>query len=452
VGHVTNYHARWVLPITCAPITNGTVSVEGSLIAYVGGRAGAPRGDDVDLGEALLLPGLVNTHTHLELTAMRGLLPGMPFVPWIRALTEARSAVLSDEAMLDAAHWGIVEGLLRGVTTYADTSASGVVVRALRDRGVRGIMYQEVFGPAAEQRVVALATLRARLDALRPFETDLVRLGVSPHAPYTVHEDLLIDATAYAVGAGMPVAIHLAESEAEIAFLREADGPFAEGLRARGIPVVRRSHSPVHFLKELGVTIARPLLIHCVQVDPTDIDFIAEYGCPVAHCPASNAVLGHGIAPVREMLDAGIVVGLGSDSLASNDRIDLLEEARLAMLFQNARLARPDALTPADAVTLATLGGARALGLDARIGSLEPGKDADLAAFSLADGRGGSMAGDPWDAALTATSGPAALVTVAGHERVREGRVLGSDTAPLAARVAESMAALAAWRRRLPSH
>src|SRR6185437_5375902 len=104
------------------------------------------------------------------------------------------------------------------------TSASGVVVRALRDRGVRGIMYQEVFGPAAEQRVGALDALRARLDALRPLETDLVRLGVSPHAPYTVHEDLLVDATAYAVGAGLPVAIHLAESTAEISFLREAAG------------------------------------------------------------------------------------------------------------------------------------------------------------------------------------------------------------------------------------
>jgi 5-methylthioadenosine/S-adenosylhomocysteine deaminase len=199
----------------------------------------------------------------------------------------------------------------------------------------------------------------------------------------------------------------------------------------------------------LGVVLARPLLIHCVKVDESDIAFIAEHGCPVAHCPASNAALGHGIAPLREMLDAGVVVGLGSDSLASNDRIDILGEGRLAMLLQNARLGRPAALTPADAVALATIGGARALGLETRIGTLEPGKDADLAAFSLSAVRQSAIE-DPWEAALAAAATPAILVTVAGRELVRDGQVRGVDTTGLAARVAESMAALAAWRRGLP--
>ena len=335
-----NYHARWVVPVTRPPLAHATVSVEGSRIAYVGPRADAPPGEPVELGDAVLLPGLVNVHTHLELTAMRGLFTGMEFVTWLRTLTRARDEVMTNDAMLDAARWGIVEGLLAGTTTYGDTSASGVVLQALIDMGVRGIMYQEVFGPAPEQRQPALAELRTKIDALRPLETDLVHLGVSPHAPYTVHEDLLIDASAFAIGAALPVAIHLAESHAEIAFLREGEGPFADKLRARGISVVRRSHSPVHLLVELGVVLARPLLIHCVQVDETDIAFIAQYGCPVAHCPASNAALRHGIAPLREMLDAGVVVGLGSDSAASNDRTDILEEARLAASFQSSRLHR----------------------------------------------------------------------------------------------------------------
>ena len=119
---------------------------------------------------------------------------------------------------------------------------------------------------------------------------------------------------AFAVGAGMPVAIHLAESEAEIAFLRDGEGPFADGLRARGFQSsVGRTHRCI-LLVELGVVLGRPLLIHCVRVDETDIAFIAEYGCPVAHCPTSNAMLGHGVAPLRELLDAGAIVGLGSDS------------------------------------------------------------------------------------------------------------------------------------------
>ncbi len=305
-------------------------------------------------------------------------------------------------------------------------------------------------GRLSRQRESALATLRAQIAALRPWESDLVRLGVSPHAPYTVHEDLLIDAVAFAVGAGMPVAIHLAESEDEIRFLRDGEGPFAEGLRARGIPVVRRSHSPVHLLVELGVVLGRPLLIHCVRVDETDIAFIAEYGCPVAHCPTSNAILGHGVAPLREMLDAGVIVGLGSDSLASNDRLDVLGEARQALLLQRARLNRSTALSSVEAVTLATVGGARALGLEARVGTLEPGKEADLAAFPLASDRL-PPTDDPWDAALAAAERHAILVTVAGRELVRDGCLQGVETADLRSRVAASSAALTAWRQRLPS-
>jgi 5-methylthioadenosine/S-adenosylhomocysteine deaminase len=447
---ITNYHARWVLPITSAPIADGTVSVDGARIAYVGARSGAPAGAAVELGSAILLPGLVNTHTHLELTAMRGLLPGMAFVPWIRALTQARAAALTDESMLDGARWGIAQGLAAGITTYADTSSSGVVLQAMRDLCVRGIMYQEVFGPAAEQRTAALEGLRARVELLRPLETDLVRLGVSPHAPYTVHEDLLIDTAAFGLGAGLPVAIHLAESDAEVRFLRDAEGPFADGLRARGIPVVRRSYSPVHLLVELGVVLARPLLIHCVKMEESDIAFVAQYECPVAHCPASNAELGHGIAPIRELLDAGVTVGLGSDSLASNDRLDILYEARLATLLQSARLRRPHAVTPREAVTLATFTGARALGLERRVGSLEIGKEADLAAFPV-EPHAAVLANDPWEAVLGAAGRPAVLVTVAGQVRVRDGRVLDLDLEGLGPRVRASAAALASWRQRLSS-
>jgi cytosine/adenosine deaminase-related metal-dependent hydrolase len=130
------------------PIENGTVTVDGTRIAFVGPRREAPKGNDVDLGDAVLLPGLVNAHTHLELTAMRGLLEGLEFVEWIRTLTAARMAVLDDTAMLDSARAGIGEGLLAGITTYADTCSSGVSLHAMREMGVRGIMYQEVFGPA----------------------------------------------------------------------------------------------------------------------------------------------------------------------------------------------------------------------------------------------------------------------------------------------------------------
>ncbi|HZS61051.1 MAG TPA: amidohydrolase family protein [Gemmatimonadaceae bacterium] len=445
---MSRYHARWVVPIHTAPIENGTVVVEGRKIAWVGPRREAPKGDrDVDLGDAVLLPGLVNAHTHLELTAMRGFLEGLDFVQWIRTLTAARAAVLDEAQMLDSARLGIAEGLQAGITTYADTCSSGVAIQAMRDLGVRGIMYQEVFGPAPEQRDAAMAGLAAAIDRLRPLESDLVRLGVSPHAPYTVSDDLMIDASAYAVRHRMPVAIHLAESREEIAFLREGEGPFAQALRARGIDVVRRSHSPVHWLVEMGVMMAHPLLIHCVQVDADDISFIGEWSCPVAHCPASNAKLGHGIAPIREMLGKDVVVGLGSDSVASNNAMDLLAEARQAVLTQNAAMGRPDALGARQVLRLATMGGAQALGLAGQIGSLEAGKDADLAAFPL-DSLRAMPVFDPEIALVFALPGTAArLVTVAGRERVRDGHLVeGTLDGAVTDRVRASARALAAWR------
>lgn len=445
--HTRVYHARWVLPITSPPIEDGAVAVDAAgRIAYVGARGGAPNAGEVrDLGDAALLPGLVNAHTHLELTAMRGFLEDLDFVTWVRTLTRARAAVLDDDALLDSARLGVREGLLGGVTTFGDTSASGAPLRALVEAGARGVVFQEVFGPAPEQRAAAMAGLQAAVARLRAVETPLVRVGVSPHAVYTVHEDLLVDACAWAVGEGLPLAMHLAESREETAFLREGAGPFADGHRARGIDVVRRAHSPVHLLVELGIAaVARPLLIHGAQFDESDVFLVARDGCPVAHCPASNAKLGHGVAPVVDLLAAGVTVALGTDSVASNNRMDLLDEARLAVLMQRARTGRHDALPASTALEMATLGGARALGLADRVGSLEVGKDADLAAFRLDDPRG-IASGDVASTVVFSLAGrPAWLTTVAGVDLVRDGQLVRPDPA-LPERVCIIADALRQW-------
>src|SRR5580765_7811058 len=184
------YHARWVLPITQPPIENGTVVENGGKIIYVGPRAGAPAGEDRDLGDAILMPGLVNTHTHLELTVMRGFLEDLDFSDWIDKLRQSRNEILDDAKLLDAARFGIIEGLEAGITTYADTCSSGVVMQAMRELGVRGIMYQEVFGPDPSQSDLAMRDLEDRVEKLQRERTDLVALGVSPHAPYTVSDAL----------------------------------------------------------------------------------------------------------------------------------------------------------------------------------------------------------------------------------------------------------------------
>ncbi len=434
------YHARWVLPISRPPIRDGTVVEFGGRITYVGPRRDAPPGQDRDLGAAVLIPGLVNAHTHLELTAFRGLLEALPFREWIAALQGAKTAVMTRARYLDAARSGIVEGLRAGITSYADSCDSGVALQAMRDAGVRGIMYQEVFGPSPDPAAVSDAAreLRAKLAALEPLETDTQRLGVSPHAPYTVSDALF----ALVARAGRPMAIHLAESAEETALVRDAAGPFADALRRRGIPVAPRAASPVRLLEKLGVLAAKPLLIHCVRADDADQRLIAAHDCAVAHCPASNAKLGHGTAPLTELLALGVRTGLGSDSVASNDRMDLLDEARLAALHQRARGGDFSTLSAARALELATLGGARALGIADRVGTLEVGKEADLAAFDLSDDPG------TIDPAATLIFGPtprpALAVVIAGTVKLWDHALLADDPM-LPTRIAEASHALSTW-------
>lgn len=438
------YHARWVLPITQPPIENGTVVETSGIITYVGGRDMAPPGDDVELGDAILLPGLVNTHTHLELTVMRGFLEDCRFAAWIDRLRQSRNEALTGDMLLDSARFGIIEGLAAGVTTYADTCSSGVVIRAMREQGVRGVMYQEVFGPDPSHAEKAMRELEDRIMVLEKDQTDLVTLGVSPHAPYTVSDPLYSAAARFAHQRGLPLAMHVAESDAEQVCVADGTGDFSNALRSRGIETIRRARSPIALLEERGTLERGALLIHCVRVDDADIRVMASHACAVAHCPASNAKFGHGIAPILPMIAAGVKVGLGSDSVASNNRMDMLDEARLAVLIHRASAQRHDAFGADDALRLATLGGARALGIDDRVGSLEVGKDADLAAFRV-DAPRTTPLGDPYAAAVFALPGRSAdLVAVRGKVLVESGRVLAIDT-DLVDRVNSAGSALASW-------
>ena len=384
----TVYSAEWVLPVSAPPIRDGAVLVdETGRIAAVAPSDALPRMEDaevVSLGAAVLMPGLVNVHAHPELAMFRGALEELAFTDWIVRLVGAKRSALVEADYGVAARWTAVEAVRAGITTLAATEASGVAASVFREVGLRGIVYREVFGPDPAQVKGAMDDLERALAVLRAEETELVRVGISPHAPYTVSDELFRAAAEFAVREEVPIAIHIAESAAERALVVEGAGEFAPGLRARGIATPPRGRSSIEMLTRLGVLEARPLLIHCVELDEADIRLIADSGSAVAHCPIANAKLGHGVAPYPALVAAGVRVGLGTDSVGSNNRIDLLEEARVASLLQRAVHRRPDLLPAKELLRLCTLEGARALGLEARIGSLEPGKDADLCAVSLA--------------------------------------------------------------------
>lgn len=433
----TSYRAARVLPIATAPIANGAVVVENGKIVWVGRAGDEPsisRARVVELGDSVLAPGLVNAHTHLDLTVAQGLFDGLTFFEWIRAVLACRGE-LSHDQVLDSARLGVIRGLEAGITTFADTAPFDAPFRAMIELGVRGIAFVEVFGPDPSVATKNVAELRARIRPMRDSATKLVSVGVSPHAPYSVSNDLYVAAAAMARAEGLPMATHLAESADESELVKSAGGPFADLLRSRDIAVEPRADSPVALLDQLGVLGPDMLLIHCVRCGADDIASIVRSGASVATCPRSNSYFAHGKAPAAAMRRAGARLGVGSDSLASNESMDMMAEAAEA-------LAGDPSADTAEHWRLATLGGASALGLDGRIGTIEIGKEADLAAFPLG-GAGADMAGYP----SLAVNARASLAVVAGVERVREGRIVGDPGATIA-RAAEAAQQLREWRAR----
>jgi cytosine/adenosine deaminase-related metal-dependent hydrolase len=442
--HVKLYCARWVLPITTPAIEDGAVAVAGKFIVGVGTRAELaarfPEAASEDFGASAIIPGLVNCHSHLELTAMRGYLEDVEtdFFAWLRKLTVARMLRMNEDDLRVSATWGALEAARAGVTALGDASSWGdAAMAALRDVGLRGIVYQEVISPDARVADELLSKLRTDVARLRESENELVRVGVSPHTPFTASERLLAGVTDYALAEKLPLMIHAAESADEDELMRHGRGKFAESFAQRGIEWHSPRMSPVQYLSARGVLAARPLLAHCVRVDAADIETIRESRAPVAHCPKSNLKLGHGHAPFAAMY--GLTRGFGSDSVASNNTCDILEEARFATLL--ARLDKSETggetYAATDALNDATRGGAHALGYGERTGALAEGKEADLSIFRL-DGAHQVPIYDPARALIFSTSARDALLTlVAGREVHRAGKVLNVDEERLRARMAE---------------
>jgi cytosine/adenosine deaminase-related metal-dependent hydrolase len=402
--------ARWVIPVEGRPIERGAVLIgsDGRVIT-VGPDARVPRPPDA-VAEAyehgLLLPGLVNTHTHLELTGLSGEPPGPDFAAWILGVRRLKAG-RSPQAFLAAARAGLAASHASGVTTVADTGDSGAVIRALAESGGSGVAYQEVFGPHPDQVEESLAGLQRQVETLGEFAAGRVRIGVSPHAPYTVSGPLYAAVAAWAGAERLPLATHVAESLAESELLARGAGAFAEAWRGRGIPLPSPlGRTPVEWLDDHGVLSERALCIHLVQLATGDVERLARAGAAVAHCPVSNQRHGHGAAPLTVFVERHLRVGLGTDSVLSVGPPDLLSEARAARVLAGLDAART--------LELCTLEGARALGLDRETGSLRMGKWGDCVVVRLQEGAAGLS---PEEQAL-ASGPPDVLATYVGGRDV----------------------------------
>ena len=439
----TIYTANWVLPISTAPIVNGAITVEGSVITGVGRRDELalrfPEAEVKSFGVAAIIPGFVNAHSHLELTVMRGFLDSedRDFFSWLQKLTIARLGMTPDDLHVSAA-WGACEALRAGVTCVADASDSASEsIKALRLTGLRGTVYQESFGPDPKLVTENFAKLTEKVSSLKTMQTSLVRVGVSPHAPYTVSAPQLERIAQFAMAEKLPVMMHAAESIAEEMLLRKGSGSLAERFVARGIGWEAPFVSPIKYLERHGILQTKPLLAHCIRVDNEDLNLLGATGSAIAHCAKSNAKLGHARAPFAEFMRRQLPVGLGSDSVASNNNCDLLEEARFALLMARAGTEHPAELDAGDALRVATHGGARALGLEGQIGELREGYQADFAVISL-NGTHQLPSFDPISTLIFSSSGRDVVLTVvAGKELYRDGQLIEVDEERLRARMNE---------------
>ena len=352
--------------------------------------------------DATLLPGLVNTHTHLELTGFAGQVEEDDFAAWIAKIIAVKAA-RSNEAFFEAASRGIRECWAQGVTTVCDTGSTGHVIAALDALGASGTAHHEVFGMHPEQCDSAMRAYSRELDRLARHATGRVTLGLSPHAPYTVSGPLYRAAAELARAHGAPMAVHVAEPLAESQLLADFTGTFADMWKRHGVPrPTTEPITPVAWLDRHGVLGERTLCVHVIHADDSDMATIAHRGCSVAHCPRSNRRHHDADAPVRRFREAGLRIGLGTDSEVSVAPLDLIAEARSARV-----LAGWDAT---ETVRALTLGGAEAIGVAAQTGSLTVGKWADVAMIRT----GATL--DPAEAVLAAGSGAVVGTWLSGRE------------------------------------
>ncbi|MEN6643785.1 MAG: amidohydrolase [Armatimonadia bacterium] len=326
-------------------------------------------GDELEVIDAagqLLMPGFVNAHTHLAMTLLRGYADDMPLKPWLEEKIWPTEMKLTGDDVYWGALLGAVEMLRCGVTCFCDMYHFFVEgTQAAVDAGIRALPSGVLLGFAGDP----MDNLKKAVDFALPFledENSLVVPMLGPHAPYTCPDPLLESVAAAAHEHGLGVHIHLSETEHEV----------QESLQTCGV-------TPVRHLAKIGLLDCQVTAAHCVRLTDEDIEILTEKHVGVVHCPGSNMKLGSGFQPLPALLSAGAVVGLGTDGAASNNNLDLLEEARLAALIHKGYTGDPTVVSAREAMRLATRGGAEAVGLGDRIGTLEPGKRADFILVDL---------------------------------------------------------------------
>jgi len=373
--------SKYVIPSAGTEIENGAVAIDGATVVGVGEYGAVSRahsGEVRDFGEAVIIPGLVNAHTHLELSDLKGRIQrGEKFTHWLANLMRAK-LLWTPWKYNRSVRNGVRECLASGTTTVGDISNSRASFRVLKGGAIRSVVFYEVLGFIPRDAARNIKRVSRRLKRIAP--TELMGLGIAPHAPYSVSEELYVACKELARRLNLPLCTHIHETQSEIELMLSGGGEFrgiVRWSRPRGSDWQPPRVTPIQRLNQLGLIDARTLLVHCNYLNEEDMRIISSAGASVVFCPRSHAFFGHSGHPFAELRRRGVNVCLGTDSLASNDSLSMLDEIRF--------LIERHGVCPADALHMATRAGAEALGFD-NLGRLERGCPADLAVISLPSG------------------------------------------------------------------
>jgi cytosine/adenosine deaminase-related metal-dependent hydrolase len=372
-----SYRASWILPINRPPIPDGWVLVNNGRVSAVGDGAAPPGCREVNLGASAVLPGLVNAHTHLELSWMRGRVPPAARMPdWIRALMVLRREVHRDDPFAMAAAVGEIRRA--GTSLVGDISNTLASIHALGASPIGGCVFYEMLG---FNQLEPAARVREKAEQVRAAARPRVRTSIVPHAPYSVSPGMLEAIATLASRENWRVSIHLGESVEELEFLDRARGPWRDLLESLGVWTEWNppGTGPVAYIDSFGLLSARALVVHAVHLTDDELRRVAEAGATVVTCPRSNRWVGVGDPPVARFYASGARVAVGTDSLASCPDLNLFAElARMRELAPGIQAAR--------LLHSATQAGADALGFGAEHGAIEPGRRADLIAVAIPPG------------------------------------------------------------------
>lgn len=432
----TVLHARWVIPIEPSGVAwdHHALAVDAGAIIDILPSAEAERRyrphQTIHLDRHALLPGFVNAHTHAGMSLFRGLADDLPLMEWLnRHIWPAEQRWIGDEFVRDGVALSVAEMIRGGTTCFNDMYFFPEdAARIVRDSGMRACLglilidFPSAWAAHGDEYVAKGLKLH---DDLR--DASRITTAFAPHAPYTVSDAPLERIRTLADELDLPVHMHVHETRHEI----------EQSLAAHGV-------RPLERLDRLGLLSPRLLAVHMTQLTPEEITAVARAGAHVVHCPESNLKLGSGICPVPALLQAGVNVALGTDGAASNNDLDMLGELRTAALLAKGASGDPTALPAAQALRLATLNGARALGLEDRIGSLEIGKAADIIAIDLSAPATQPVYDPISQIAYAAGRDQVTDVWIAGQRVLRERLLTTLDEAAIAAKAD-------AWRAKIAS-